>query len=55
MQEFINSEKEKRFLRDNTPVVLDFNSDDEPASTIIERSETGSDEKISDSKLRESA
>ena len=56
VQEFINSEKEKRFLRDNPPVVLDLpESVDETASTIIERSETVSDEKNSDSKLKESA
>lgn len=44
VQEFINSEKEKRFLRDNPPVVLDLKSDDETASTIIDRSETVLDE-----------
>lgn len=55
VQEFINSEKEKRFLRDNPPVVLDLKSDDETASTIIERSETVIDEKISDRKLKEIA
>ena len=56
VQEFINSEKEKRFLRDNPPVVLDVTeSVEESASTIIERSKTIVDEKISDSKLKEIA
>ncbi len=56
VQEFINSEKEKRFLRDNPPVVVDVSeSVEETASIIIESSETVSDEKNSDSKLKESA
>ena len=45
VQVFISSEKEKRFLRDNPPVVLDVSeSVDENATIIIERSETVSDE-----------
>ena len=45
VQEFINSEKEKRFLRDNPPVVLDLpESVDETASIIIESSETVSED-----------
>ena len=56
VQEFINSEKEKRFLRDNPPIVLDVSgSVEETTSTIFERSETVSNEKNSDSKLKESA
>ena len=45
VQDFINSEKEKRFLRDNPPVVLDLpESVDETASIIIESSETVSED-----------
>ena len=44
VQEFSNSEKEKRFLRDNPPVVLDLKSDDETKPIISKSSETVSDE-----------
>lgn len=45
VQEFINSEKEKRFLRDNPPVVLDVpESVEETASIITDSSEIVSDE-----------
>jgi len=56
VQEFINSEKEKRFLRDNPPVVLDApESVEETASIITDSSEIVFDEKILDRKLKESA
>ena len=56
VQEFINSEKEKRFIRDNPPVVLDTEkSDNETASTIIERSETVLDEDGFKRNIKESA
>ena len=48
VQEFINSEKEKRFLRDNTPIVLEVPERLDEAETVMS-------EKISDSKLKESA
>lgn len=53
VQEYINSEKEKRFLRDNPPVVLDVSESLDEAVPVI--SENISDEKNSDSKLKESA
>jgi len=44
VQEFINSEKEKRFLRDNPPVVLESPvSDNTSASVLTNNSETVSD------------
>lgn len=53
VQEFINSENEKRFLRDNPPVVLDVSESVNEVTTVI--SENLLDEKKSDSKLKESA
>lgn len=44
VQEFINSEKEKRFLRNNPPVVLDAPKSDDTTPIITESSETVSDE-----------
>jgi hypothetical protein len=55
VQEFINSEKEKRFLRDNSDVVLNVQkSVDEPEPEPI-ISKAVPVEKILDSKLKESA
>lgn len=56
VQEFINSEKEKRFLRDNPPVVLDVpESIDENATIIIERSEPVTDEGSTKINIKETA
>ena len=56
VQEFINSEKEKRFLRDNPPVVLDVPVLDKTSENVLaDNSETVSNEKNSDSKLKEIA
>ena len=53
VQEFINSEKGKRFLRNNPPVVLDVSEKLDEAVPVI--SETVSNEKNSDSKFKEIA
>ena len=53
VQDFINSEKEKRFLRDNPPVVLDVPKRLDGTEPVIP--ETVSNEKNSDSKFKESA
>lgn len=55
VQEFINSEKEKRFLRDNPPVVLDLKSDDETKPIISKSSETVSDEVSPKRNIKETA
>lgn len=56
VQDFINSEKEKRFLSDNQTVVLDASkSVDETTPIITESSETASDEVSPKRNLKEVA